>query len=398
MHCKHKMLNALQIDFDQHNEQVRELWKQYHDEKHKRVPMILGMNPRMYLMDSMWNDENITFNQYMDDPAIMAKVQLDFQYIHRHIMIQDKEMGIPSDGWTLYADGQNVWDFEWIGAEAHYPPDHEPYIRPIITNENKFEYLKKPLSEPIEGIGAKILKYYHFFKNMKDSGYTFKGAPIGEISIPGVWCDGPFTLAFGLMGEQVIIDMLTDKPFFDALMDKITTACINRIKFFRKEFGIADTQQICCMADDSICLLSTEQYREFVLPYQKRFINELGTNSKTNYMHLCGDASRHFPIIRDELNVYSFDTGFPIDFKKIRQDLGKKVEIAGGVHVELLLNGTPEAVYDETKRILLSGIKKGGKFILRDANNLAPQTPPKNIQAMYQANLDFGSISLVELN
>ncbi|OHB56771.1 MAG: hypothetical protein A2Y12_20555 [Planctomycetes bacterium GWF2_42_9] len=384
--------NAPKIDFDTHNRNVKELWSQYSAGTHKRIPMILGMNPRMYLMDPKWNTENITFDQYMQDPAAMADVQLKYQYIHRHIMMQDKEMGLPTDGWTLYGDGQNVWEFEWLGAEPYYPADHEPYVVPFITNENKFDYLKKPVPKTFEGVGARMLEYYNFFKKMKDSGYTFKGKPIGEIGIPGTWCDGPFTLAFGLMGEQILMDMLSDRPFYDALMDKITTACINRVKAFRKEFGIADEPQICCMADDSICLLSTQQYKEFVLPYQKRFVDECGTPGKTNYMHLCGDASRHFAAIRDELNVFAFDTGFPIDFKKIRDELGEKVEIAGGVHVELLLNGKPQDIYDETKRILLSGIKNGGKFILRDANNLSPCTPPENIRAMYKANLDFGTL------
>ncbi|MFH1616069.1 MAG: uroporphyrinogen decarboxylase family protein, partial [Planctomycetota bacterium] len=152
---------------------------------------------------------------------------------------------------------------------------------------------------------------------------------------------------------------------------------------------IADGKPVC-LADDSICLISVEQYKEYVLPYHKRIIAELGRPEVTNYMHLCGDASRHFPTVRDELNVYSFDTGFPIDFAKVRRDLGEDVEIAGGVHVNLLLNGSSQEVYDEAKRILQSGIKKGGKFFLRDANNLAPRTPPENIKAMYQANLDFG--------
>ena len=75
--------HSLQMDFEQHNTQVRELWKQYQNGSHRRTPMVLGMNPRMYLADPSWNTEDITFDQYMNDPAIMAKVQLNFQNIHR---------------------------------------------------------------------------------------------------------------------------------------------------------------------------------------------------------------------------------------------------------------------------------------------------------------------------
>jgi len=37
----------------------------------------------------------------------------------------------------------------------------------------------------------------------------------------------------------------------------------------------------------------------------------------------------------------------------------------------------------ETRRILSSGVMEGGKFILKEANNLAPRTPMANLQAMY---------------
>jgi hypothetical protein len=33
---------------------------------------------------------------------------------------------------------------------------------------------------------------------------------------------------------------------------------------------------------------------------------------------------------------------------------------------------------------------KGGRFVLREANNLAPCTPVENITAMYEAGKEFG--------
>ena len=45
---------------------------------------------------------------------------------------------------------------------------------------------------------------------------------------------------------------------------------------------------------------------------------------------------------------------------------------------------------DRTRDILTSGIMEGGRFILRDANNLAPRTPEANLAAMYRACLERG--------
>jgi uroporphyrinogen decarboxylase len=110
-------------------------------------------------------------------------------------------------------------------------------------------------------------------------------------------------------------------------------------------------------------------------------------------MHLCGDVARHLPVIKEQLGLKSFDTGFPIDFARVRRELGPDVEILGGVEVGLLMHGTPAQVYARAKEILTSGILDGKKFVLREANNLPPMTPEANLAAMYRAAFDFGRYS-----
>jgi hypothetical protein len=50
-------------------------------------------------------------------------------------------------------------------------------------------------------------------------------------------------------------------------------------------------------------------------------------------------------------------------------------------------------VYDRTVEILRSGIMEGGRFILREGNNLPPCCPEENLSSMYQACLDHGAFS-----
>jgi len=102
-----------------------------------------------------------------------------------------------------------------------------------------------------------------------------------------------------------------------------------------------------------------------------------------------GEATRHFKTLRDEINAREFETGFPVDFGKLRQELGPDVLIHGGPNIMLLLNGRPEAVREKTWRILNSGIMQGERFVLREGNNLAPRTPFANLDAMYQEARQF---------
>jgi uroporphyrinogen-III decarboxylase len=50
----------------------------------------------------------------------------------------------------------------------------------------------------------------------------------------------------------------------------------------------------------------------------------------------------------------------------------------------LLHDGSPDTVRAEVQRILDSGVCVGGRFVLREANNLAPHTPFANLAAMYE--------------
>jgi len=142
-------------------------------------------------------------------------------------------------------------------------------------------------------------------------------------------------------------------------------------------------------ADDSIALLSVASYKEFILPYYKRLVEEFSDGGHIK-IHFCGDATHLFKFLKEELNVYSFDTGFPVDFGKLRKELGPEVEIYGGPNIMLLKDGPATAIKSEVERICKSGIMEGRRFVLREGNNLAPCTPIEHIEAMYETGKEFG--------
>jgi uroporphyrinogen-III decarboxylase len=130
-------------------------------------------------------------------------------------------------------------------------------------------------------------------------------------------------------------------------------------------------------------------YRRQVLPWHRKWY-ALWSQKGPHAIHLCGDATRHFPTIHQELNVFSFDTGFPVDHGHLRAALGEDVEILGGPEVSLLLSGSAEQVYRRTRDILNSGVMRGGRFVLREGNNLPPRCPEENLSAMYRCCLEHG--------
>ncbi|MCL6520474.1 MAG: hypothetical protein K6T99_11655 [Armatimonadetes bacterium] len=381
----------LEMDFKLHNQEVKEVWDAYHAGKPIRVPVVLGLNVRYYLFTPWLNPRQITFKEYSENPELMLETQLEFQYYVRHNLLFDAEMGMPREAWpAVYVDLQNTYEASWFGCPVRYYDGQVPDTEPILTDDRKRLLFDKGVPDPFkDGSMEKNLRFYEILKE-KIKNFTFMGLPISDVIPSGLGTDGPFTAAASLRGAtEICMDIYEDPQYVHELLDFITEATIIRIKAWRKMLGYEIKPRCWGIADDSIQLISCEAYREFVLPRHKRLFEELA-GAGPHSIHLCGDATRHFKIIRDELNVMTFDTGFPVDFGSLRQELGPDVQINGGPSVQFLLRATPAEVREEVRRILSTGIMNGGRFVLREGNNLAPGTPVENVNAMYIAAREFG--------
>lgn len=379
------------IDFDRHNEEVDQVWKAYRDGRPTRVPMVLGNNPRLTMFDHPANPRRMTFEQYSNDPQLMAERQVEHQAWVRLNLPQDAAMGTPKDGWTLWVDLQNYYEAAWFGARVRYFPNQVPDSLPLVTDEaTKWWLIKAGIPDPFANASGRMWDYYDYFVRKKEEGWTYLGLPIANVVWPGGGTDGPLTICCNLRGAAPFIaDLIDDPDYAHAMLDYVLEATIQRIRAYRKRVSADMKPERGGIADDSVQLISTAMYREVILPYHRRYFDEL-YGAGPHSIHLCGDATRHFRLIRDELNVRSFDTGYPVDFGWLRRELGTAVEVYGGPPVPFLRHAMPEGVREEVRRILASGIMEGGKFVLREGNNLAPGVPLENLWAMWNAVHEFG--------
>lgn len=382
-----------EIDFERHNAEVKEVWEAYRARRPIRVPCYVGTNTRYFLLGENAPFGDVSFRDYTEDPDVMFETQLRWHDWRRHHILQDAQMGLPSEGegWSVGVDFQNFYEAGWFGCEIQYRNGQVPDTHPRWRDDDrKREILDLGIPDPFANLMAKAKQYREYFQE-KAKTFTYKGREVKTINPYSLGTDGPLTVAANLRGAtELFTDILEDPEYVRELLDLITEATIVRIKAWRKYQGKPEMQEGFGLADDSIQLLSVPMYKEFVLPCHKRLREALCTKPDGGGIHLCGDASRHFCTIRDELAITAFDTGFPIDFGKLRRDLGPDIEVSGGPHVELVRSGSPEQVYERCREILQSGIMEGGRFMLREGNNLAPETPLANIEAMYRAAKDFG--------
>ncbi|MBI5708499.1 MAG: hypothetical protein HZC36_16060 [Armatimonadetes bacterium] len=382
--------------FAAHNAEVDAVWTAYRAEKPIRVPMILGVNTRYTTFGHPANPDGITLQECFENPDKMLQRQLEHLDWCAHHLMQDAPMGLP-DKWGVYPEFQNVYEAAMWGCPIRYFDYQVPDTDPIFTGEEgKRRFLEAPRPDPFENPFSRHAWAMHDTMKAKEvSGFEYNGRPISVGAPSGLGTDGPFTMCCNLRGTTDFCeDLLLEPQAAQAMLEKATTFIIERIQAWRKRLGQPLKTQGWGFADDSIALVSTDEYVRSVLPHHQILI-EAFSEGGPNSIHLCGDATRHFPTLQRELNIQSFDTGFPVDFGSLRQVLGPGCEVLGGPSTPFLKMASLEDVRTETRRVLESGIAEGGRFILREGNNLPPDVSPEKCAAMYETVREFGRYGVV---
>jgi hypothetical protein len=387
------------IDFKKHNEEVCRVMEAYNSGKPYRVPVMVSGSITNYFLNPELNTKRLMFKDFFENPDVQINTQLEYQKWKLFNVCCDLPMGLPDDSWQLSIDFQNSWEATWFGCPLIYWDWRVPDSIEILKENGELLYDMPETLDYKNGIISRIIEFYDYMcdkcKNMEYHGRLVKP----PVEILGERTDGIFTLATKVRGtENLLVDMLTNEKYYHDLMDYLTSNIINRIKKIKEyrwsknpdapDKGVYRYQNML-FADDSIMLLSSEQYKEYVYPYHKRFFDELGSGSPALF-HLCGDATRHFKFIKENLNVDKFDTGFPVDHGWLRKELGHNVTIYGGPTIMTLKDGSFKEIEREVERVCKSGVMEGGKFILIAANNMAPSTSVENVVCMYEAGKKYG--------
>lgn len=378
------------MNYKERNLRSKRIWDSYFAGDPICVPLTIYADARTWMAEPSENTRGLTLSEYLMDQDMMLNAQVRAREWMRRTILSD-DIFVPEEGWPLIVDFQNYAEAAWFGAEVLFKD--EPVVMPLLKDDNKYAFLELLPPTMENSLGQEVLSYYEHFRNARGT-FVYEGLSIGSVSLPFniTGTDGPFTVSCQLRGaEGFIVDMIEEPEFACALLDYVIDATIARIKWVREYLGVPLKSPEQSFADDSIVLLSPSMYKKFILPRHKRMFDELGTEEGKRGMHLCGDAQRFFPILQKELGIMGFDTGFPIDFGRLYDELSPGTAVYGGPHIGLMLLGTECEVYNEAVRILRSGVmEKSRCFVLREGNGLAPGTPLKNVNALYRAREDAG--------
>ncbi len=345
-----------------------------------RVPVIPAIAHR-FLVPIM----GVPFREYYSDPETMLRTQILAQkWLMENIRTDAYSITGPWVGaWT---DFQNTFEAGSLGCEVIFPENDIPWVgAPWVKTEKDLRTLER-MDYLHSGINGRQIAFRQAMMEVADRyPVRFQGGPTfypGENPALTHTSDGPFGVAGDLMGQTEIFEAVCAKPgFVRELLRIVTDKMLEYLDFCWAEERLPRPRDFA-WTDDLAVSLSDQQFRDVVLPSEKRLRFHFdGWLS----LHMCGQAGHLLETFRDELQIHELQGfGYQVDLDTVGSILGGKVVLVGNVNPLLIHSGTPEQVRRATRRVIekLGGY---GGLIVQDGSNIPPGTPVANINAMMEA-------------
>ena len=273
----------------------------------------------------------------------------------------------------------DIWGIGYAPANGHFEQTKRPLKDLPLDEIKRFPF---PKASDIDK--SLFDKYRSHAKNLyENTDY----AVIGEHP-----CFGVFEIGCWMFGFDDFLYRLAAEPetvhwFFGKILEYQKDV----IKLY---YGAIGEYINCTTSGDDFgtqrgLFMSVKMFDELVAPYMKERIRYTKTFTDAYFQHhTCGSVFRLIPSLIDcgvdILNPIQ-PNAFEMEPERLKAEYGDKMSFWGGIDTqELLVNGSPEQVKEETRRILAIFGTDGG-YILSPAHCIQDDVPAENIIAVYQA-------------
>ena len=218
----------------------------------------------------------------------------------------------------------------------------------------------------------------------------FQGA-VGDNGIVGSWTPhGPFNNASLLFDhEELYMLYLTDYGLYNELM----SFAADRILDYTAAIDAAGVDIHCVGGNVPGGFLGKKTYDEYILPFEKKYIDFVQQNGTPAMYHNCGEIMNLVGSYKD-LGVRVVEPFSPpplgdcADLSGVKKQVnGEYILLSGVDQVNVLQKGTIGDVKRVTEETMITG-KPGGKFIMQNIDFLEYGTPPENVEAFVWTALE----------
>ena len=145
------------------------------------------------------------------------------------------------------------------------------------------------------------------------------------------------------------------------------------------------------VGDDGIAQMSPQHFEDFGLESLIKLSEHIHGKGLKVMAHNCGKADHLLQYWIDEIKIDRYiGFSYQMDKENIKEIMGGKVSLIGGVDTTNLHDGTPDTVRVDVRDIL-EVLKDVRGYVLMDGHNVAPGTPVENLNAVTEAAREFGN-------
>ncbi|MBN1835913.1 MAG: hypothetical protein JW820_08680 [Spirochaetales bacterium] len=358
-------------------------------EQADRVPVLHYIGSRYWLPLIGYGTR---FREYLGDPATMLKCQLLGQkWILENVRSDFHKI-------VLYPDFMWVEDTNAFGADIVIPEDDSPWVaRPHMLEKDPDLGKLRKVDYVNTGLHGKMLEFYREMKKRAqeyriefsdgktleavDCVYPGGGGILGLAGLAGDLCgvEG-FSMSFYDRPEWVkeLLEIVTDKAidWLDAVVE---------LQEGDAAFCADVNPKVLHVGDDGTAQMSPDQIEQFMLGPHKRLADHIRKLGYKVQAHNCGKADHLLEFWMNDVGIDRYiGFSYQTDKKALRQVMGGRVILMGGVDTVKLHEGTSEEVMEDC-RVNLEIFGDCPGYVLQDGHNVPPETPVENLNVLVEA-------------
>lgn len=331
--------------------------------------------------DSMVN-ENVILDRMaqtvVPDESLLQRFDIDFRWIVPNWVQVMERKDVPG-----YID---MWGVPYKATEDrdHCVVDGAPMRPATLETIDDFQWPDPNDPEQFKGLREKAKTLY------ENTDYV-----IGADAIKA----GVLMNALQLRGyDQFFMDLVIDKEFAEALMDRILDTL--KQMWSRYMEAVGPYVQVAYVTDDlgsqSSLLISPKLFREMLKPRMKELHDHIKSLADVKLMFHTDGAV--LPLVDDflEMNV---DILNPVqtsvsgleDTFALKKTFGDRLSFHGAIDVQQMLpNASTEELEQEIARRVYDLGRNGG-YILAPCHNIGHDVPPENVVTLFEKAREFGN-------
>jgi uroporphyrinogen decarboxylase len=205
--------------------------------------------------------------------------------------------------------------------------------------------------------------------------------------------EGAFNVAANICGVDKLTKWLIRKPeLAHRLLQLASDFLIERVRYLKELYGVDTVLVGGGEPSASNNIISPKHFEEFAFPYIKKVAeNVLAMGYRHIFMHICGEQNLNLPYWSQisfgspGLISVGHEIGLETAAKYFPNDI-----IVGNLKPAIIQTGTPEEVYEASRKVIEDGKKCPGGYMFSPGCELPPMAPVENVLAITQAVNDFG--------